>query len=198
MEFEIGNWGFHLKGYTVIELIVAIFVFSLVVVSALDVAVSIVKMQRQTKAAQDMEDNARAIFETIVREVRTGTDFRPSGGGARDYLCFNAVGTSATPDPYFVRYYLDSEKIYRSVEPLPSSPPLPTCPNFNAMKSDCESSHATCSSINSDDVNINTLQFIEESGPNQQSMVTIFMQMSDEKNIANPINLQTTISSRQY
>lgn len=181
----------NLKGYTVIELLVAIFVFSMVVISALGVAVSIVKMQRQTKAAQDMEDNARAIFEMMVREIRTGSDFKPGGGG-RDRLCFNAAGTSAT-SPYFVRYYLDSEKIYRSVEATGSG-----CPNFNGMRSDCTGTHVTCSDINSDDVNINTLQFIERSGSNQQPMITIFMRMRDKNSITNPINLQTTVSSRTY
>ena len=56
------------------ELIVSIAVFSIIVLAAVDVMISVFKAQAKAIALKDVLDNARFSMELISRELRTGTN----------------------------------------------------------------------------------------------------------------------------
>lgn len=58
------------KGFTLIELIIALAIFSLVIVSMASIAVSMIKSQRKTFTMQNIQEPARYILESMSKEIR--------------------------------------------------------------------------------------------------------------------------------
>lgn len=176
---------FTKNGYTVIELIVALFIFGMIIVSVTQVAVSALRVQRESAVMQNIEDNARAIFETIVREIRTGHNYQIRGNGGR--FCFSAAGTSAT-EPFFARYRLDKGTIYR----------------YSVLDEDdndyknCSNNRGSESALNSDDVVVESLIFEFDDNLRKHEMITVFMKIRGSVVSSRSIILQTSVSSRYY
>lgn len=171
---------FTKKGYTVIELIVALSIFSIVIVGVTQVAVSALRVHRESAEMQNIEDNARAIFESMVREIRTGHDYKIAGNGKR--FCFSAAGTSAT-EPFFARYHLDNGTVYRrsaSIEDSSCSAVIDT----DTLQ------------LNSNDAVVDDLSFKINSGNHE--MVTVLMKIRGNTVSSRSVVLQTTVSSRYY
>ena len=83
------------KGYLVIELLVAMTLFSVIVVIAIGSFVNVLKTQRQVAALSAAESNLNVVFEQMTREIRTGYSFTQSSIG--DGLTFtNAEGKTIT------------------------------------------------------------------------------------------------------
>ncbi len=70
---------FDKKGFTLVELIVAIAVFSTVIVVVSSIFVSVVGSQRKNINNQDVIDNARFVLESIGRSVRQSQVQSPNG-----------------------------------------------------------------------------------------------------------------------
>jgi prepilin-type N-terminal cleavage/methylation domain-containing protein len=68
----------HIKklksGFTLMELIVSIAVFSIIALAAVDVMVSVFRAQAKAIALKDVLDNARFSLELMSREIRTGNN----------------------------------------------------------------------------------------------------------------------------
>jgi len=102
------------KGFTIVELIVAVFVFSSVSVIASGVFVSAVKLNRKALNIQRADENTRNILEMISREVRVantidGSDTSCPVSSAAN-LSFNH------PVNGRIRYFLSSNQIHREVD----------------------------------------------------------------------------------
>ena len=176
---------FIYNGYTIIELIVALSVFSLIIVGVTQVAVSALRVHRERSEMQNVEDNARAIFESMTREMRTGYNYKVVENGKR--FCFSASGTSAT-GAFFARYHIDSGMIYRRSVLI------------------VDEEHSSCSAVavidsntfplNSNDVVVEDLSFKINTG--NHKMMTISMKIKGNTASSKPIILQTTVSSRDY
>jgi len=65
MELEMKN-----KGFTLIELTIALAIFSLVIISMASIAVSMIKNQRKIFALQNIQEPARYILESMSKEIR--------------------------------------------------------------------------------------------------------------------------------
>ncbi len=75
------------NGFTLIELIIALAIFGLVIVSMAAVTVSVIKSQRKNFALQNIQEPARYILESMSKEIRMGRINSPdSGGSQRDIL----------------------------------------------------------------------------------------------------------------
>lgn len=61
------------RGFTLIEMIVALAIFSLTILLATNVYLLVSNTQRRALAAQKILDDVRALFETMTQEVRLGT-----------------------------------------------------------------------------------------------------------------------------
>ncbi len=68
------------KGYLLIELLVAMTLFSVIVVIAIGSFVSVLKTQRQVAALSAAESNLNVAFEEMAREIRTGYSFSSTNG----------------------------------------------------------------------------------------------------------------------
>jgi len=60
----------HNKGFTLIEMLVALAIFSIVVTVMLSVTISLVKAQRKTQNLQLVHDSSRYAMEMMVKEIR--------------------------------------------------------------------------------------------------------------------------------
>jgi prepilin-type N-terminal cleavage/methylation domain-containing protein len=60
------------KGFTLIELIVALALFSILVISAVEVGVSVIKSQRRGFSLQEVQEAGRYLMEYAIKEIRMG------------------------------------------------------------------------------------------------------------------------------
>ncbi|MBL7155472.1 MAG: prepilin-type N-terminal cleavage/methylation domain-containing protein [Candidatus Portnoybacteria bacterium] len=89
MELEIKNKGlpsttFRSKsgaGFTLVELLIAFAVFSLIVVAMSATAVSVIKSQRKNFALQNSQEAARYILESFSKEIRMSKINSDDSGG---------------------------------------------------------------------------------------------------------------------
>ncbi len=93
------------RGFTLVELIVAVGIFGMVMALAVGIFVKLLRTQRAVVALIAMNDNASLALEQVAREIRTGSGFSLTQGGLN---FFNAKGEA-------VRYALDQNAIGRSV-----------------------------------------------------------------------------------
>lgn len=68
------------SGFTIIELVVATGIFSLVISMIFSIYILAAGGQRRVIAVKNTQDNARFALEAMAREIRTGMNF--SGGGS--------------------------------------------------------------------------------------------------------------------
>lgn len=61
------------NGFTLVEMLVAMSVFVIAATAATDLYISASKMSRAVRSRERLQNEARFAFETISREIRTGT-----------------------------------------------------------------------------------------------------------------------------
>ena len=99
------------RGFTLMELVVSLGIFSAVVVAAVGMMISVFRAQSKAIAIKNVFDNARFSLELMTRELRTGDNIRltttfpfgcPSNGLA--FTSYNRIG--AAQERFY--YYADS------------------------------------------------------------------------------------------
>lgn len=60
------------KGVTLVEIVVALTMFSLLIVAAINIFVSVIKAQRKIIAVQTVQESARHVLETMSKDLRYG------------------------------------------------------------------------------------------------------------------------------
>src|SRR3990167_4025641 len=75
------------RGYTLIELMVSIGIFSIVVAMTSAMFVTSLKGQEKSYTSQNVADSARYAMEMMSREIRMGTGFSSNGA----YLQFTST-----------------------------------------------------------------------------------------------------------
>ncbi|MDP3764281.1 MAG: prepilin-type N-terminal cleavage/methylation domain-containing protein [bacterium] len=112
-KLEIRNWKLEIKeGFTLIELIVAMAVFSTVVTIVSSIFVSTVGSQRKNVNQQEVLENARYVLEIMARAIRQSTI--QTADGTSSVLAINH------PTKGLVTYQLDSSQIKESTGVNPS------------------------------------------------------------------------------
>ena len=76
MELEIKN-----KGFTLVELLVAMVVFTLIVMIVGNIAVSVIRGQRKAIVIQNSQEAGRFLLETMAKEIRASVINTGSGNG---------------------------------------------------------------------------------------------------------------------
>lgn len=66
------------EGFTLLEMVIALGIFSLVTVAFVGITLSLLNAQRKAANAQIVQENARFIMELLTKEMRTGTNFTAS------------------------------------------------------------------------------------------------------------------------
>jgi prepilin-type N-terminal cleavage/methylation domain-containing protein len=176
----------HNRGYTLLEIIVSIGIFSLVVLVAVSTFQSINEGQRSALASQNTQESMRYALEVMSKEMRSAKAKTPKCGGNTSNKVFNM--NTAQDNLYFqnknnecVRYYLSNNQLYidRNGTPL---------------------------SITPDEIRVSELKFSVKDDAiatfhTVQPTVTMAMKVEMAKTSQmhkNEIYLQTTISSRHY
>jgi len=82
MEMEIKNKN---KGFTLVEVLIAIFAFGIIVIAMSGVAQSVIKSQRKAFVLQDIQESGRYILESLSKEIRMSV-VEPSDPSGSDYV----------------------------------------------------------------------------------------------------------------
>ena len=73
-------------GFTLLEMIISLGIFSVVIITAVGAMLAIGNAQTKVAAIQNIQDNLRFVLESMTKEMRTGANFKgdtPSGSGYR-------------------------------------------------------------------------------------------------------------------
>lgn len=105
------------RGFTLMELIVAIGVFSVAVSIIVGIFLSATRVERRILATVTIIDNTRFVFERMGKEIRTGKSFSLPNGNGSGKLCFTNDKNKA------VVYQLSGTALLRFESACASAPP---------------------------------------------------------------------------
>ena len=156
------------KGFTIIEMVVAVGVFAVVITVSLAAFLNVSNIQKRAEALRVINNNLNFSLETMMREIRSGSNYSVGTGGTS----LNIKNASSTD----ITYRLNNNRIEKSVT---AGPYLAlTAPEVNITK-------------------LLFISRGELAGDGLQPRVTIVITGSaGEKNVIK-LNLQTTISQRK-
>ena len=157
-------------GFTLIEMMVAVSIFTVVITISLASFLNISDIQKKAMAFRAVNDNLNFAIEIMTRDIRTGTDYCAAACGSSSFNFTNSDGES-------VEYALDNKMIKRSV-------------NGGAFLS-MTSSEVEISGLK-------FILNGEVSGDGLQPFVTIIIRGSagQKKGFMSELNLQATVSQR--
>lgn len=188
------------SGFTLVELLVAIALFSVVVAIASSGFVSALRTQRQVASLISTQSNMTLVLEQMAREVRTGYLFcheagttNPNNDSNNSDYCGCTVAASGVWTCNALDYYnAQGAHVNYSLQ------------NGGLMKSDSTAGDPTPQSITGGDVSIKYLEFTlfgNLEGDTWTPRVTIAIgaapSSSDPAVAGDVLDLQTTISARQ-
>lgn len=165
------------EGFTLLEMLVSIGIFSVVVVASIGATIEISKAQLKSSNLQATQDNVRFTLELLTKELRTGINFQLTS------IC-SSVSEISFDDANGIKrvYFLSGDAIMRIVG-----------------STDC----AIATPFTAEDVAVERLIFRMRGttlGPNDgQPMVTISLTVrskSPKVALESSMNLQTTIVQR--
>lgn len=161
-------------GFTIVELIVAVFVFSSVSLIASGVFVSAVKFNRKALNIQRADENTRNILEMMAREIRVANTIDGS-----DTNCpASSVSSLSFTHPVNgkIRYFLSGTEIHREID------------NKDSV-------------VSSGNIRITELKFcLKGLGAGDQKQARVTVQMALESGQGNEMitsRAQTTLSQRR-
>lgn len=160
------------RGFTLIELIVAVFIFSILVVVAGGTFVGTLGLQRRALNIKKVEENGRFVLEFVAREVRVANPINAADTGC--------PGTSILafehPVNGLIEYSLAGSQVHRKVDGVDSI-------------------------ISNPDVEVSRLNFCVSGntvGDDKQPRVTIILGLKTPGTAPDvaTLDLQTTVSQR--
>ncbi len=128
------------RGYTLLEMIVAVGIFAVVMLAATGAYLSLIRLDRHARAVNDVVNNLSFAVDSMARSIRTGTNYDciPGQGTAN---CPNTPGDSfsfadSENPSRTVVYYLSGGQVVAGIcTPAPCTPtgaPIPlTDPRIN-------------------------------------------------------------------
>lgn len=178
--FEQTQRGLSSKGFTIVEMIVSIGIFTVVSVAAVSALTSVIDANSRTQSLTETNNNLNFVLQSMVREIRNGfnygcdagspTDTTPCATGASE---FGFVDSSR--DEVGFQLNTTDKSIERSIN------------------------GSTFQAITPDQVDITHLQFrvVGSDDDNQQSRVEITIEaQTGTGDTASTLSLQTTATQR--
>ena len=158
------------KGFTLVEMLVAILIFSIIIGAATGVFASAIKLQRYSLAHQQLLDQTSYAMEYMSRAIRMAQKDDGSCFGTSNYNTSSGIGFKAY-DGQCWKFFLENGQLKISKNDTPYEL---TSENFN---------------VNSFDVTVSG----DES--DKQPKVTIFMEIEGQGAAPQPkLKIQTTVS----
>ena len=164
------------KGMTILEIMIALFIFAIAIIIAASIFVNAMIGQRKTQAMQDTLENARYALEAMAKEIRMSHS--PVVNLAGDEISVTAIKTGGIGVPIIYSYDSASECITKGAPPVP---------------------------ITSDNIKVTNLKFeinddYENDPVNNHARVTILMSFqvkdANKPDEGADIVIQTTVSLR--
>jgi len=117
----------HRKGFTLLEVIVAVGVFSVVLVIAGGALLGVISANRKARDLQTIMNGLSFVVDGMVRQIRTGTDYHCGSGSysvpqvcsvgdTQEEMAFEAAGGDSGSASDQVVYRLNGTSIERSVD----------------------------------------------------------------------------------
>lgn len=156
------------KGFTVIEALVATAIFSIIAVIIAGILIQSIRIQKRSSLALKIQENAMTILETMAREIRV------SDITNQDSTCTASSLTMVHPVDGAINYTLDNGMVRKTTA-------------------------GTANFISSSDIVFSRLIFCIRGsalGDNTQIRVTIVASITDKGGTSNPVDIQTTVTSR--
>jgi len=106
------------RGYTLLELIVSVGIFSMVMLIVTSAYLTLVHLDRKARATSDVMTNLSFVVESMTREIRTGTDYKCNTTGTN---CATIPGTSfrftdSRATPRTVTYSVSGGQIFVTID----------------------------------------------------------------------------------
>ncbi|MCX6731699.1 MAG: prepilin-type N-terminal cleavage/methylation domain-containing protein [Candidatus Parcubacteria bacterium] len=111
------------KGFTIIEMVVAVGVFAVVMTVSLAAFLNVSDIQKRAEALRVINDNLNFSLETMMREIRAGSNYRVGSGGTS----LTIAGVSGGD----ITYRSNNGRIEKSVA---GNPITLTAPEVNIIK----------------------------------------------------------------
>lgn len=173
------------KGISLVELVVAVSIFSLVMLAATGIFINAMKAQKAIIAKQNVAENMRYMMEFMAKEIRmaqvpTDADLTFNDGDGNQF-----IGGSSSTISFFIsggdqiKYFLSGNKVLRT--------------NMTAASGD--------QPVSSDEISVTGLSFKINNwnisgGP--APLITIFMKAKAKNGVGGEVELQTSIAPRTY
>jgi|CXWL01.1.fsa_nt_gi prepilin-type N-terminal cleavage/methylation domain-containing protein len=81
------------RGYTLLEMIVSVGLFSIIMLLATGAYFTLIKIDREARAVNDVVSNLSFAVDSVSREIRTGTAYKCNNEG-NNPNCTDTAGTS--------------------------------------------------------------------------------------------------------
>lgn len=110
------------RGYTLLEMIVAIGIFSVVMLAATGAYLTLIDLDRKARAINDIVANLSFAVDSMARAVRTGINYKCNGTGTN---CTSTPGTSLAftdESGRGISYTLSSGQVLETITPVTGSP----------------------------------------------------------------------------
>ncbi|HZS42645.1 MAG TPA: prepilin-type N-terminal cleavage/methylation domain-containing protein [Candidatus Paceibacterota bacterium] len=168
-KLKVKNKKLKVRGFTLIELMVASTIFIIVMVIAISSVLNIINVNRKAQSLNSIMTNLSFALESMVRDVREGSGYCATGS----YGCPSAVNTSSIS----FTNYLSQQVIYSYCGPNTSSV---YCPQSQANGYISKSINgAAASVITAPEVNITNMLFSirgNGSSDGQQPIILLIIQ----------------------
>lgn len=169
------------KGFTFVELIIAMSVFIIAITVVAGVFVRAVRTQRQASHLMMVNSDASLIIERMAREIRSGYYFNLSGSdcgaSASSIITFTRPKGDATTTIAYIWDVISSSNVERG------------------EGSDAASAINTASALNASRTKVNRLCFIEVDN-DPWRITVIFSVSSRDERLDYSADFQTTVSAR--
>lgn len=176
-------------GFSLIEMLLAVSIFVIIILSATRIFQLVVQGQRQAIAAYQVQENLKYFFEVMSKEVRMAT--MDTAGDCYPTAAVDQLYTAETDNLYFknfagqcVHYFIANDNGV----------------NRFKIERDLSSGYITTSNININSLKFNIRSNVVSGAQAEQASVTVNLQaeaVAPELD-KSQITLQTTITSRYY
>lgn len=169
------------KGFTLLELMVALTIFIVVSIIAVSIFVTAVQNQRRQFLVQNLQDNARFILELISKEIRMNRGIET--GTASELKILDQDGDR-------VRYKFENIGGLNSLTRIEKKNDGGGAPQIGNGEQG--------SPLNSSQINIEGKFYVVFGSATQQPKVTINMLLTPSGASQPQVRVQNTVTSRQY
>lgn len=201
MNYEVRKIKKNNKGFTLLEMIVAMFLFTLIMLAATQIFQLVIEGQRNALASQDIQESMRYALEVMSKEIRMAKRSDGDCPANPPPLAVNRIFNFNTSDNEKILYFKNKDDECVSYYLGFCNPSSPDLNGLRIRRGALV--NAAC--LTPSNIKVNSLKFTVIDNPiagplNSQPRVTISMDLEVMGKAMHKqnIKIQTTISSRYY